>query len=92
MTIKKAISGLDFLIKNKQEMKEGLLDPSKSWNQGMDLPNQVAKGFTEVIDNDIEWFKVIRKQIHPLSKCKHPKKLHDRCEGKLYCMGYNQDL
>ncbi len=46
----------------------------------------------EDLDNDIEWIKAIKKQLPPLSKCKHPKKMHDNCDGQLYCMDCNEDL
>lgn len=27
-----------------------------------------------------------------MPKCKHPKELRDKCDGKLYCIGCNEDL
>lgn len=92
MTLLKAYKLVKLAIENKKEKKEGLLNPAQSWNQNSDSTKEFAKGLAEIIDNDIEWLKSIRKQLPPLPKCKHPKYLRDKCKGKVYCMGCNQDL
>ena len=92
MTIANAYKLVKLGIKQKEETKQGLLDSKMSWNQGNELSKDLASGLAEFIEKDIEWLKTIMKHLPPLPKCKHPKELHDKCEGKLYCMGCNQDL
>ena len=92
MTLSKVYKLVNLGIKQKEETKQGLLDSKMSWNQGNELSKDFATGLAEFLAKDIEWLKILLKQLPPLSKCKHPKELHDKCEGKLYCMGCNQDL
>ena len=80
------------MLKYKKERKQGITDPKQPWNRGDDIIRDMASLVAEGIDNDIEWLTAIKKQLPPLSKCKHPKELHDKCEGKIYCMGCNEDL
>lgn len=92
MTLLKAYKLVKLAVKDKEKKKKGLLNPAQPWNKGDISTMEFAKGLTEVIDNDIKWLKAIRKQLPPMPKCKHPKELRDKCDGKLYCMGCNQDL
>jgi len=62
------------------------------WNQGEKLSFDLAEGLATYFENDVKWLKAIMKQLPPLPKCNHPKELQDKCEGKIYCMGCNQDL
>ena len=79
-------------IKQKETAKHGLLDPKMPWNQGAEMSKDLARGLADFLENDISWLKVLLKQLPPLSKCKHKKELQDKCDGKIYCMGCNQDL
>lgn len=63
-----------------------------SWNQGHEISKEMADCLAYYIGKDIDWLKVLLKQLPPLSKCKHPKELRDRCDGEWYCMGCNEDL
>ena len=91
MTVKNALKILDGYIEQKLNLKDGLLDPTKSWNASNDLAKQVAEMFADHMDADLTVLKTVKSQIQP--KCKHPKKLQDRDgEGNLYCMGCNLDL
>ena len=91
MTVKKALKIIDYVIDKKLDMKSNFLSLDKPWNQGEDCIVELSKTFAFVIDNDIELFRAIEKQLKP--NCKHPKKLHDGdSDGNLYCMGCNLDL
>lgn len=92
MTLTKAYQLLKLTIKDKNVKIRDFRDPKMSWNQGEKLSWDLADGLAQYLENDISWLKAIMKQLPPLTKCKHPKQLRDKCEGKLYCMGCNQDL
>jgi len=91
MTLSKAYKLVKLAIEQKETTKQGLLDPKMTWNQGAEMSKDMANGLADFLENDIDWLKAIMKQL-PLPKCKHPKELHDKCEGKIYCMGCNEDL
>lgn len=92
MTLSKAYKLLKLAIKDKQIKKQGFLDPKMSWNQGEEMSKDLARSLAEFLEKDITWLKAIMKQLPPLPKCKHPKELRDKCDGKSYCMGCNEDL
>ena len=92
MMLTKAHKLVEMVIKDKKKKIEGFLDPDKYWNQNSDTTREFAKGLSEVLDNDVQCLEAIRKQLPPLSKCKHPKEMHDKCDGQLYCMDCNEDL
>jgi hypothetical protein len=90
MTIKNALEILEGYCEQKIKLKEGMKDPTKSWNCGHDLITQVADMMVDSIDTDIIILNALIKQIKP--KCKHPKKMRDY-DGKVeYCMSCNLDL
>ena len=91
MTVKNALKILDGYYKQKLYIKNGLKDPTKSWNIGHDLASQVAEMFAEHMETDLLVLDAIKKQIQP--KCKHPKKMRDKtANGDWYCMNCNNDL
>jgi len=48
---------------------------------------------TTLLENEqtiIDNLKLIKKEL--VSKCKHPKNMHDTCKGVKYCMNCNEDL
>ena len=92
MTLPKAYNLVKLAIKQKETTIQGLLNSKMSWNQGNGMSKDFASGLAEFIEKDIEWLKTIMKHLPPLPKCQHPKELHDKCAGKFYCMGCNQDL
>jgi len=67
---------LDWLIETDQKFAEGILDPTKSWNQNFDCMKSFAKEFADMKKRDIEIFIKIKKELVP--NCKHPKKMRDR--------------
>jgi len=92
LTLAKAYKLVKLAIERKKATKQGLLDPKMPWNQGAEMSKDLASGLADFLENDIAWLKVLLKYLPPLSKCKHPKELRDKCDGKLYCMGCNEDL
>jgi len=92
LTLAKAYKLLELAIKDKKVKISDFRDPKMSWNQGEKLSCDLADGIAKYLENDIDWLKAIMKQLPPLSKYKHPKELHDKCEGKIYCMGCNENL
>ena len=92
MTLAKAYKLLELAIKDKKVKISDFRDPKMSWNQGEKLSYDLADGISKYLENDIDWLQAIMKQLPPLSKCKHPKELRDKCDGKFYCMGCNEDL
>lgn len=67
---------MDVYYKQKKILKEGIQDPTKTWNVGHDLITQVAEMIVDNISTDLAVLNAIKKQIQP--NCKHPKKIHDR--------------
>lgn len=92
MTLVKAHKLISLILKNKKEKKVKLLDKKHLWNTNDDFLKDVVALVVEGLDNYIEWLKAIKKQLPPLPNCKHPKEMHDRCDGQLYCMDCNKDL
>ena len=97
MTVKKAIMGLDLLIKDKQKVRTGMLDPTQPWNKGKDMSNDLAGTMATVLQRDVDWLQAIKRQL--LSEqhrtrivCRHPKKVHDVADGQKYCMNCNANL
>ena len=92
MTLAKAYKLVNLAIKDKKVKIHDFRNPTMPWNQGEKLSWELADGIATYLENDLEWLKAIMKQLPPQPKCKHPKELHDKCEGKIYCMGCNEDL
>lgn len=97
MTVKKAIDGLNFLIKNKQEVKNGLFDPEKPWNKGEPSISDFVNKIALLLQRDIDSLRLIKKHLLPEQHrlkivCRHPKKMQDIAGGQKYCMNCNADL
>lgn len=91
MTVKKAIKILDFIIQNKDGMRNDFQNPEKSWHIGESCVSGLAYQLRDVMRKDIENLKLILKELVP--NCKHPKKMRDRTpNGDWYCMNCNMDL
>jgi len=91
MTVKKAIKILDFIIQNKDEIKNDFQNPEKSWHIGESCVSGLAYQLGDVMRKDIENLKLVLKELVP--NCKHPKKMRDRTpNGDWYCMNCNMGL
>lgn len=44
----------------------------------------------EMTERESELLREIKKEL--IGSCRHPKKMHDICEGQEYCMVCNADL
>ena len=88
MTVKKAIQILDWWINHKQKSLEQL---KNDWNiADINKTTGTEKVIFDAEYTEIHNLDVIRKEL--VSDCKHPKEMHDTCEGQKYCMGCNMDL
>ena len=98
MTVKKAISGLNFLIENKHEVKTQLLNPNMLWNKDEPSINGLVETVASLLQRDINSLRLIKKQLLPEQHrtkiiCRHPKKMRDRSpDGQWYYMDCNKDL
>ncbi len=72
------------------EIREGYIDPTKSWNVGESNISGMSMELGRILHEDVKILEVIRSQI--VTKCTHPKKMRDRCEGVDYCMNCNSDI
>ncbi len=97
MTVSKAIKGLELLIKNKQEVKAGMLDPVQPWNRDHDQVLEFAQSMAVILQRDIDWLQAIKRQLLPEQHrtkivCRHQKKDRDIADGQEYCMNCNANL
>jgi hypothetical protein len=91
MTVKKALKIIDYIIDKKLQAKIDVLSLDRPWNQGSTNLIGLSEAYAIRLDNDVELFQILKKQLKP--NCKHPKKFHDKDpDGNLYCMGCNLDL
>lgn len=98
MSVKKALEGLDYVIEVKAQTRSLMVELLTKWCLDKDdiATNNVKLIFRSVL-HDLSWLQAIRNQLLPEQHrikivCKHPKKDHDVCDGKKYCMNCNQDL
>jgi len=89
MTVKKAIEILDWILNNKTKTIEEFYKPNII-DSKYDLSENLYRTLLEIAKTDVYNLEVVKKQLVP--DCKHPKKMHDICEGQKYCMACNMDL
>jgi len=88
MTTKKAVQIVDMFIEKKSKLKADLQRPENNWGHG--VAAEMVASDIERLTREVDWLNVLRKEIAP--DCKHPKEMHDICEGQKYCTGCNMDL
>ena len=88
MTSKKAVKIVDMFIENRTKHIVDLQKPENNWGCG--IAAEMVEKDIERMNHEITWFNILRKEIAP--NCKHPKEMHDICEGQKYCTGCNMDL
>lgn len=88
MTTKKAVQIVDLFINNRTNHIADLQRPENNWGHG--IAAEMVESDIERMTREIKLLKVLRKEIAP--PCKHPKKMHDTCGGRKYCMNCNMDL
>jgi len=98
MTVKKAISHIDLLVQDKQDLRTSMIGsvlPSPIPN---DIINRFDRAMWSMLQRDIEWLQSIKRQLLPEQHrtkivCRHSKKDHDiDPNGQKYCMGCNANL
>lgn len=98
MSVKNALGGLDILIEHKKKIKSVMQDLLYEWrNDSEDVVSRNAKMIVRFQQYDLDWLHAIKRQLLPEQHrtkivCKHPKKDHDVCDGKKYCMNCNEEL
>lgn len=92
--MKKAIKALKGLVEHRKKLILGFRDKNQPWHkENQDLPAEMAEGLAVFLSDEVEYLeKVIKLLESKKSKCKHPKKYHDKCDGVWYCMNCNEDL
>jgi len=93
--MKKIIFAITSLIEHRKNLIRGFQDKSQSWNVGHEpLCIQIVDLFSEFLSKEIKYLEkvVVFAKNDSSTKCKHPKKYHDKCDGIWYCMGCNLDL
>lgn len=87
--IQTAIRITDGLIEAHLKNAKGMRNLVKSWNAGTkDLGLEIANVHEDVA----KCLFAIKELLDEKPKCKHPKKMRDRCGKQLYCMQCNSDL
>jgi len=91
MVSKKAIYLVDLLLEGDIKLRDGLIDPSKTWNSEHDKFYSLVQTLAGLLESNIFNLKVLKNEL--VGKCKHPKKMRDRLPGgQWYCMNCNLDL
>ena len=62
----------------------------KEWDDPKDIATRAAVAITKV--HALYGGLVLQVLNNIQTNCKHPKKMHDTCDGVLYCMNCNFDL
>lgn len=87
--IQSAIKITDGLIKAHLKNAKGMRTLVGSWNADVkDLGLEIAGVHEDVA----KCLLAIKNLLEEKPKCKHPKKMQDRCAGQLYCMNCNSNL
>jgi hypothetical protein len=93
--MKKTILALTSLIEHRRNLIRGFQDKSQPWNIGNEpLCIQIIDMFSEFLSKEVQYLErvVLYTKNDLPTKCKHPKKYHDKCDGIWYCMKCNQDI
>jgi len=90
MNIQKAIKIINYTIEKKIQLKNGFTDPAKPWNYGEVNLSGLSGQIGRMLNEDVKILEFIRAHIS--TKCRHPKKMRDICDGVEYCMDCNSDI
>lgn len=93
--MKEAILALKKLVKHRKELVSTFRDKNQLWHLGnCTLSSEMADGLATFLSNEVLYLeKIIQSlEIKIATKCKHPKKDHDKCGETWYCMNCNEDL
>lgn len=98
MSVKKAISYIDFLIQGKLELKTTMIGSVMPPPISGDLVNRFDRAIGSYLERDIDSLNAIKRQLLPEQHrikivCSRPKKDHDTDgSGQKYCMNCNANL
>lgn len=92
--MKKAILALKNLVEHRKNLISAFRDKNQPWHKGNhDLPSEMADGLAHFLSDEVQYLeKVIQSLENKSTKCRHPKKYRDKCEGVWYCMNCNQEI
>ncbi|KKK72422.1 hypothetical protein LCGC14_2904050 [marine sediment metagenome] len=84
-----AIEITDGLIKAHIKNSQGIRDLINDWNSDT---KELGLSIASVHEDVAKCLLVIKKYLEEKPKCRHPKKMRDKCKGQIYCMQCNTDL
>lgn len=87
----KAIRICDHLIKTHYKNAVGMEEMIKKEMDPNDGPGSLGMAIVNT-HRDVAKALELLKSFIVKPDCKHPKKMHDKCDGVLYCMQCNEDL
>lgn len=91
--MQKAILALKKLVEFRKKQIAGFRDKNQIWNVKPDLPSEMAEGLAVFLTDEVKYLEKIIKLLEDKpTKCRHPKKYRDKCEGVWYCMNCNQEI
>ena len=98
MAVKKAISYIDLLIQDKEDLKTNMIGAVIPPPIQDDIVNRFDRAMGTMLERDIDLLYTIKRQLLPEQHrtkivCRHPKKMHDTDPmGQKYCMDCNANL
>lgn len=93
--MKKATKALKGLVEHRKKLISGFRDKNQPWHkENQDLPAEMAEGLAVFLSDEVEYLEKVIKLLDgkKSTKCRHPKKYKDKCEGVWYCMNCNQEI
>jgi hypothetical protein len=93
--MKKAIKALKELVEHRKKLISGFRDKNQPWHkENQDLPSEMAEGLATFLSDEVKYLEKIIQILEDKksTKCKHPKKYHDKCDGTWYCMNCNENI
>jgi len=91
--MKKVLLALTNLVEHRKKLIRGFQDKSHPWNiENEPLCIQMVDMLSEFLSEEMQYLDSVIKFVKNPTKCKHPKKDHDRCGNVWYCMNCNSDL
>ena len=88
--IKTAIKIIDMLVESHLKNADGIEKLTRDWND--EGPKGIGRSIASTHKDVAECLLVIKKFLEEKPKCKHPKKMRDKCAGVEYCMNCNEDI
>ena len=91
--MKNAIHSLKKLVKHRKELISAFRDKNQPWHlDNCELPSEMADGLAHFLSDEVKYLEKVIQSLEEKTKCMHPKKYRDKCEGVWYCMNCNQEI